>query len=115
MAKEMQKQIVSGSDAVNVSDRRILCAGIGRHHHVAFLFRLNELLCDVTLDDFVKEVPTHGFATEGLDLKALLQGQTTRLQTDVHESSTREVGVSEDWDHIVGRASGLAVSMKSVP
>ena len=74
MAKEMQKQIVSGSHTVNVSDRGILSAGIGCHHYVAFLFRLNELLCDVALDDFVGEVPTQGVATESLDLKALLQG-----------------------------------------
>ena len=71
--EEMQEQIVSGAHTVNVSDRRILRAGIGRHHHLAFLFMLNELLCDVTLDDFVREVPTQGFATESLDLKALLQ------------------------------------------
>jgi hypothetical protein len=60
---------------------------------------MNELLGDVTLDDFVREVPTEGIATESLDLKALLQCQTARLQPDVHESGAREVGVSEYWAH----------------
>src|SRR5260370_10407972 len=74
--EEMQKQIVSRAHTMNVSDGRILSARIGRHHHVAFLLRLNELFCDVTLEDFVRKVPTHGVATESLDLKALLQRQT---------------------------------------
>ena len=97
--EEMQEQIVTCAHSVNVSDRRILCAWIGRHHHLTFLFRLNELLCDVALDDFVREVPTQGVATESLDLKALLQCQTSRLEADVHEPCAREVGVSEDRDH----------------
>src|SRR5258705_12070069 len=74
--KEMQEQIVSSSHTMNVSDRRILSAGIGRYHHVAFLFRLNELFCDVALYNFVREVPTHRVATERVELKALLQCQT---------------------------------------
>jgi hypothetical protein len=82
--EEMQEQIVSGAHTVNVSDRGILCAWIGRHHHLAFLFRTDELLCDVALDDFVREVPTQGVATESVDLKALLQCQTARLEADVH-------------------------------
>jgi hypothetical protein len=97
--EEMQEQIVSGAHTVHVSDRGILCAWIGRHHHLAFLFRLNELLCDVALDDFVREVPTQGVATESIDLKALLQCQTARLEADVHEPGAREVGVSEYRDH----------------
>lgn len=97
--KEMQEQIVSSAHPVNVSDRGILCAGICRHHHLTFLFRLNELLCDVALDDLVSEVPTHGVTAESLDLKALLQRQTARLEADVHEPGAREVGVSEYWDH----------------
>src|SRR6267142_1546459 len=86
MAKEMQEQIVSGSYTMNVRDRRILSAGIGRYHHVAFLFRLNKLLRNVALDDFVREVPAQGVATKRLDLKALLQRQTARLESDIHES-----------------------------
>src|SRR5260370_27402089 len=93
--EEMQEQIVSGTHAVNVSDRRILCAWISRHHHVAFLFRLHELLCDVALDYFVSEVLAHGVATESIDLEALLQGQTASLNADIHEPGAREIGVGE--------------------
>ena len=66
---------------------------------MAFLFRLNELLCDVALDHFVREIPTQGVATESVDLKALLQYQTARLEANVHEPGAREVGISEYWDH----------------
>lgn len=66
---------------------------------MAFLFRLHELLCDVALDNFVREVPTQRVATQSLDLKALLQRQPAGLQANVHEPSTREVGVSEYWEH----------------
>lgn len=97
--EEMQEQIVSGAHTVNVSDRGILGARIGRHHHLAFLFRTDELLGDVALDDFVREVPPQGVATESLDLKALLQCQTAGLKTDVHQPGAREVGVSEYRDH----------------
>src|SRR5438046_1665862 len=69
--EEMQEQIVSGAHTVNVGDRGIFCAWVGRDHYVAVLLRLNELLCDVALDDFVREVPTHCVTTESLDLKAL--------------------------------------------
>ena len=88
--KEMQKQIDSGAHPVNVGDRGILCAGIGRHHHVAFLFRTDELLGDVALDDLVREVPTQRVATESLDLKALLQRQPASLEPDVHEPRAGE-------------------------
>jgi hypothetical protein len=64
--EEMQEQIVSGAHTMNVSDRGILCARICRHHHLTFLFRLNELLRDIALDDFVSEVPTQGIATESI-------------------------------------------------
>src|SRR5688572_18473616 len=75
------------------------CARIGRHHYMTFLFRLHQLLCDVTLDDFVREVSPHGVATESVDLKALLQCQTASLEANVHEPSAREVSVSEYWAH----------------
>lgn len=52
----------------------VFCARIGRHHYVAFLFRLNKLLSDLTLNHFLGEVPAHRIATERVDLKALLQG-----------------------------------------
>src|SRR2546425_8362969 len=97
--EEMQEQIVSGAHPVNVTDRGIPCAWIGRHHHVAFLFRLNELVCDVTLHDLVSEVPTQGVATESVDLKALLQCQSARLEADVHQPGAREVCVSEYRNH----------------
>ena len=73
----------------------VLCAGISGHHHVAFLFRTDEFLGDVALDHFVREVPTQRVATESLDLKALLQHQTARLEADVHQPRAGEVGVCE--------------------
>jgi hypothetical protein len=42
------------------------------------------------------------FATESLDLKALLQCQTARLESHVHEPGAREVRVSEDLNHQLG-------------
>ena len=66
---------------------------------MAFLFRLNELLCDVALDNFVREVMTQGLATESVDLKALLQGKAARLEAYVHESRAGKVSVSEYRDH----------------
>lgn len=72
MPKEMQEQIVPGSHTVNVSDGRILCAWIGRHHHVAILVSQNELSRDVALDYFVSEVPTHRVTTHCVDFEALL-------------------------------------------
>src|SRR5436309_1585620 len=35
MPEEMKKQIISSSHAVNVTNWRILCAWISRHHHMA--------------------------------------------------------------------------------
>ncbi len=77
--EEMQEQIVSGAYPMNVTDRGILGARISRHHHVAFLLRLNKLLCYVTLDHFMREVPTQRVATDFVDLEALLQRQTAGL------------------------------------
>jgi hypothetical protein len=91
----MQEQSISPSHPVNVSDRRILCAWIGRHHHVAFFLRLHELLGDVALDHFVREVPAQRVTTESFDLKTLLQRQPASLEADVHEPGAREVGVGE--------------------
>lgn len=93
-------------------DRRILCAGISRHHHVAFLFRTDELLSDVALDDLMSEVPTQRVATNSLDLKALLQGETTGLEADVHQTGAREVGVGENREHGAGILPRQVVSGK---
>ena len=97
--EEMQKQVVSGAHTMNVSDRGVLCAGICGDHDMTFFFRRHELLCDVALNDFVREVPTQGIATKRLDLKTLLQCQTARLETDIHEPSPRKVGVGEYRNH----------------
>lgn len=84
---------------MNVSDRRILCARIRRHHHVTVLFRLYELLRDVALDDFVREVAPHRVATEAVNLKALLQCETAGFKTNVHQSSAGKIGISENRFH----------------
>src|SRR6266496_607710 len=99
VAKEMQEQIIAGAYTMNVTDRRISCAWICRDHHVTLLFRLNKLLRHVALDNFMREVPAYCLATERVNLKALLQCETARLQADVHEPGAREVGVSEYRDH----------------
>lgn len=80
----MQKQIISGPYTVNVRNWRTFCARIGRYHHVAFLFRLHELLRDVTPHNFVRKVLTLRLATLSINLKALLQSQTTSLEANVH-------------------------------
>jgi hypothetical protein len=61
---------------------------------VAFLFRLHELLRYVTLNNLVREVPTLRIATDRVDLKALLQRQSTSLEADVHEPCAGEVGIN---------------------
>ncbi len=94
--EEMQKQIITRSHTMNVSDRRVLRARIGCHHHVTFLFRLHKLLGDVALNNFVSEIPTHRIATKRINLKALLQRQPAGFKTDVHQASAGEVGVSEN-------------------
>ena len=99
MPKEVQEQIVSGAHAVNVSDGRILRARISRDHHVAFFFRLHELLGDVALHNFVSEIPAHRLATERIDLKALLQCKTAGLESNVHKPRAREVSVGENSEH----------------
>src|SRR5205807_9189759 len=93
VSEEVQEQIVTRAHAVNVTDRRILRARVSRDHHVTLLLRLHKLLGDVALNNLVSEVPTHGLAAESLDLKALLQCQTAALESDVHESSAREISV----------------------
>ena len=87
---------------MNVSDRRILGARIRRDHHVAFLFRTDEFLGDVALNNFVREVPSHRLTTESIDLKALLQCQPARLKADVHEPGAGEVRVGEYLIHPQG-------------
>jgi hypothetical protein len=85
---------------MNVRNRRILCARISRHHHVAFLFRLHQLLSDVALHNFMSEVPSQRVATQRFNLKALLQRQSASLQPNIHQPSAGEVGVSEYRDHL---------------
>jgi hypothetical protein len=96
---------------MNVSDGRILCARISRHHHVAFFFRLHQLLSDVALHDLMSKVPPQGVATQRFDFKALLQSQPARLEPDVHETGAREVSVGENRNHwnlrILPRQIGL--------
>ena len=80
-------------------DRRILCARISRDHHVALLFRLHEFPRDIALDDVVSKIPPQRIATEGLNLKALLQRQPASSEADIHEPRAGEVGVRENWEH----------------
>ena len=42
-------------------------------------------------DNFVGEVPTQRVATESIDLKALLQRQIAKLESDVHEPRARNM------------------------
>src|SRR5438876_3824525 len=99
MPEEMEEQIVSGSNPVNVTYWRILCAWIGRHHHIAFFFGLDKLLCDVALNDLVREVPTQSVTTNGLDLETLLQRQPASLKAHVHKTRAGEIGIGEYSNH----------------
>jgi len=63
---------------------------------MASLLGMHQLLRDVALHDFVREVPPHRLATSRVDLKALLQRQAAAFKTDVHEPGAGEVGVGEN-------------------
>jgi hypothetical protein len=73
MPKEVQKQIISSSHAVNGSDWGILRARIGRNHDVTVLVSQDQLFGNVALNHLVRKVPLHCFTTEFVDFKALLQ------------------------------------------
>ena len=62
---------------MNIRNRRILRARIRRDHHVAFLVSENDLPCDIALDNFVSEVLAHRVATDSVNLKALLECEST--------------------------------------
>lgn len=44
----------------------------------------------------MRKVPPQRVAADRIDLKALLQCESTGLETDVHKSCAREVGVGEN-------------------
>ena len=99
VSEEVQEQIITSPYSVDVADGRVFRAGISRDHDVAFSFGVSEFSSDVTLNDFMRKVLTHRLATDAVDLKALLQRKTASCEPDVHETSAREVSISENWEH----------------